>query len=167
MSLATLKRMRVLKMVVSPLSSSRIQFGWVAAVVLLIGYSQNSWPQDSGEQIFQKTCFACHTIGGGRLIGPDLAGVHEKRSQEWLVRFVISSQSMIKEGDAEAVALFEEFNRIPMPDSFLSEEQSRQVLAYIESQSSNQTATTSPTADVQAVPAEPASEEDILAGCLP
>jgi hypothetical protein len=44
---------------------------------------------------------------------------------------------MIDSGDVEAVALFEEYNRLPMPDSFLSEEQSRQVLSYIELQSSS------------------------------
>ncbi|MCP4333931.1 MAG: c-type cytochrome [Gammaproteobacteria bacterium] len=129
-----------------------------------ISYSQEGWAQEPGEQIFNKTCFACHTIGGGQLVGPDLVGVHERRSQEWLERFVISSQSMINAGDAEAVALFEEFNRLPMPDSFLSEEQSRQVLSYIKSKSANQATTPTPSADVQAVPVEPASEEDILAG---
>lgn len=134
------------------------------AILVSVSHSQNGWAQEPGEQIFKMTCFACHTIGGGRLVGPDLAGVHERRSQDWLERFVIASQSMIKDGDAEAVALFEEFNRIPMPDSYLSEEQSRQVLGYIKSQSSNQTTITTPGADVQARPAEPASAEDIFAG---
>jgi mono/diheme cytochrome c family protein len=136
----------------------------VLAVLFFISHSEDGRTQESGEQIYQKTCFACHTIGGGQLVGPDLIGVHERRSQDWLVRFVISSQSMINEGDVEAVALFEEFNRLPMPDSFLSEEQSRQVLGYIKSQSSNQTTIATADAGVQAVPAEPASEEEILTG---
>jgi mono/diheme cytochrome c family protein len=131
--------------------------GWLGPIDLVAA-------QEPGQQIFDSVCFACHTIGGGRLVGPDLANVHEKRSQEWLERFVISSQSMIDSGDVEAVALFEEYNRLPMPDSFLSEEQSRQVLSYIELQSSSQTTAIPPVADVQAAPAEPASEEDILAG---
>jgi mono/diheme cytochrome c family protein len=133
-------------------------------VFVFLSHPQVGWTQDSGEQIFQTTCFACHTIGGGRLVGPDLAGVHERRSQEWLERFVISSQSMIDDGDAEAIALFEEFNGIPMPDSFLSEEQSRQVLSYIEAQSSNDVADKNTSASEQAVPEAPASEEDILNG---
>jgi len=136
----------------------------ILGVLFFISHAEDARTQETGEQIFQKTCFACHTIGGGQLVGPDLAGVHEKRSQEWLVRFVISSQSMIDEGDAEAVALFEEFNRLPMPDSFLSEEQSRQVLGYIRSQSSNSTTMPAPNAAVQAAPAAPPSEEDIHTG---
>ncbi len=136
----------------------------VLIIVILLGPIEYVEAQQTGQQIFDSLCTVCHTIGGGRLVGPDLANVHEKRSQEWLERFVISSQSMIDSGDVEAVALFEEYNRLPMPDSFLSEEQSRQVLSYIELQSSSQTTAIPPVADVQAAPAEPASEEDILAG---
>ena len=136
----------------------------VLTAFILISHSQDGWTQELGEQIFQTTCFACHTIGGGRLVGPDLAGVHERRSQEWLESFVKSSQSMINDGDAEAVAVFEEFNRMPMPDSLVSEEQIRQVLDYIESQSSGEAASTDAGAIEQMTPAAPASEEDILAG---
>ena len=69
----------------------------VLMTVISLGQLQDSWAQDAGEQLFQTTCFACHTIGGGRLVGPDLAGVHELRSQEWLEQFVLSSQTMIQE----------------------------------------------------------------------
>jgi len=64
--------------------SIRFLLSGVIVVLFSISYSGNCWAQDAGEQVFNTTCFACHTIGGGRLIGPDLAGVHEKRSQEWL-----------------------------------------------------------------------------------
>jgi len=123
------------------------------AFLTSIGYSGEGWAQEPGEQVFKTSCFACHTIGGGRMLGPDLDGVHERRSQEWLERFVKSSQSMINDGDAEAVALFEEFNRMPMPDSFIAEEQIRQVLGYIRSQSSNQATITAPSEVVPAVAA--------------
>ncbi len=146
------------------LQSKRTLFMGALAIFVSIGHSQDGWTQEPGEQIFQTTCFACHTIGGGRLVGPDLAGVHDKRSQEWLERFVASSQAMVKDGDAEAVALFEEFNRVPMPDSFISEEQIRQVLSYIKSQSSSQTADVAPSEAEQVPAVAPASEKDILIG---
>ena len=75
----------------------------------------------TGEEIFsQSGCNACHTIGGGRLIGPDLLGVSERRSEEWLVEFVQHSQAMVEAGDPVAVALFEEHNKVAMPDQALT-----------------------------------------------
>jgi len=134
------------------------------ALFISISHFQNSWAQETGEQIFQTACIACHTIGGGRLVGPDLAGVQERRSQEWLMSFIKSSQSMINEGDTEAVALFEEYNRVPMPDSPLSEEQIRKVLDYIQTQNSvlKPSTNTSTSEEVEYPPS--ASKENIITG---
>lgn len=87
--------------------------------------------QDPGSALFQQTCSACHKIGGGRLVGPDLAGVTEKRTEDWLVRFIKSSQSMVRAGDPVAVALYKEYNQIPMPDQALSDVQIRSILKHI------------------------------------
>ena len=86
---------------------------------------------DQGQQTFQTLCAACHTIGGGRLVGPDLQGVAERRSEQWVIDFVQRSQDLVQAGDADAVAVFEEYNRIPMPDQPLSDDEVRGVLAYI------------------------------------
>jgi len=84
----------------------------------------------SGEEIFfSRGCNACHTIGGGRLVGPDLLGVSERRSEEWLVEFVQHSQAMVEAGDPVAVALFEEHNKVTMPDQPLTK---AEILAVIE-----------------------------------
>lgn len=154
-------------------------FAGLLAIFISISHSQGVWAQEPGEQVFQTTCFACHTIGGGRLVGPDLAGVHERRSQEWLERFVKSSQSVINDGDEDAIALFEEFNRLPMPDAIASDEQIRQVLSYIETQSAiasvaanettntvaaSETVTTGGSENAAMAPEEPPSEENIQIG---
>jgi len=155
-------------MISVPGRNSRFLFVGIIVLVLLTSQSGNGWAQEPGEQVFNTTCFACHTIGGGRLVGPDLLGVHERRSRAWLEGFVKSSQSMIDNGDAEAVALFAEFNQLPMPDSINSDEQIRQVLDYIEAQSSAAVAETSAEAlvavDQPEVQQQPASEEDIQTG---
>ena len=39
---------------------------------------------DRAEYTFRNHCTACHTIGGGDRIGPDLAGVTKKRPRAWL-----------------------------------------------------------------------------------
>jgi len=87
--------------------------------------------QQPGEQDYMTICAACHTIGDGRLIGPDLIGVHDRRSQEWLVEFVQSSQAMIERGDPQAVAIFEEYSRIPMPPPPFSEAQVIDIMAFV------------------------------------
>ena len=140
--------------------------GAIAAVISM-GQLQESWAQDTGEQLFQTTCFACHTIGGGRLVGPDLAGVHELRSQEWLEQFVKSSQTMIENGDPDAVAAAAEYPGIVMPDSVMSEQQIREVLEYIKVKSAGliSAGVESPTTAAQDAPVEvPASPEDIEKG---
>ncbi len=85
-----------------------------------------------GKALFQsKGCTACHSIGGGKLVGPDLKGVTERREQEWLVKFIQSSQTMIKNGDKLAIKVFEENNKIPMPDNAISDEDAIAILDYI------------------------------------
>jgi len=86
---------------------------------------------DQGQTNFQTRCAVCHTIGGGRLVGPDLQGVNQRRSEAWIIQFVQHSQELVAAGDPDAVAVFEEFNRIPMPDQPLSEEEIRGILGYI------------------------------------
>lgn len=89
--------------------------------------------QNSGEELFKSTCAACHTIGKGRMVGPDLTGIYDQKSAEWLVGFIRSSQTMIKAGDPDAVAIFNEYNKIPMPDNPFSDEQILGILDYIRS----------------------------------
>jgi mono/diheme cytochrome c family protein len=138
-------------------------FGILLTAISLT-WSDKTQAQDTGEQAFNTTCFACHTIGGGRLIGPDLAGIHENRSQEWLEQFVKSSQALINSGDADAVAIYEEYNSMIMPDALLSDEQIRAVLDFIKTKSSDQPEPDEASTVAQAEPEEPASEADILAG---
>lgn len=87
--------------------------------------------QNSGEKTFNSVCSACHTINKGRLVGPDLSGVYQIRTNEWLIRFIRSSQEFIKSGDSAAVAIYEEYNKIPMPDNRLSDEEILGIINYI------------------------------------
>ena len=84
-----------------------------------------------GLKLYQQFCVSCHTIGGGRLVGPDLKGVTERRSQEWLVRFITDPDQMHKD-DPIAIANLKEFG-VPMPRLGLTEQQVAAVLAYFKS----------------------------------
>jgi len=105
--------------------------GRLAAPAALIGLWATAEAQQPGEQDFQTFCSPCHSIGGGRLVGPDLAGVGDRRSVEWLNEFVRSSQAMVARGDPDAVALVAEYSNIVMPDAPLSEAQIAGVVAYM------------------------------------
>jgi mono/diheme cytochrome c family protein len=120
------------EMLMSLLGIIRVSTTALAISALWLG-SNLSWAQSSAED-FKMTCAACHTIGGGRLIGPDLAGVQDRRSEDWLVQFVQSSQTLIQSGDVDAVSVFEAYNGMIMPDAALSESQVKALFAYIATQ---------------------------------
>lgn len=72
-----------------------------------------SMAQD-GESIFKAKCSACHRVDGKKLVGPGLGNIGDKRSQEWLISWIKDSQKLINSGDADAVAVYEEYNKIAM-----------------------------------------------------
>ncbi len=86
-----------------------------------------------GKKVFTTVCFACHTVGQGVRVGPDLAGVTKRRSREWIHSFVTNSTKLIATGDKDAKAIFEKFKKFPMPPQALSPAKIDSIIAYIES----------------------------------
>ncbi len=86
---------------------------------------------NAGELIFMQKCASCHTVGGGRLVGPDLEGVTGRRDQEWLRNFISAPDQMIAAGDPIATELLNEYNGIPMPNLGLSSQDVDDILAYL------------------------------------
>lgn len=90
----------------------------------------------SGEEHFKTVCAACHTVGKGLLVGPDLKGSHKKHPEKWLIKWIRSSQTMVNEGDKKAVELFNQYNQIPMPDNpQFSDADIKAIIAYIKTES--------------------------------
>lgn len=104
----------------------------VATIILIPGYSHS---QSQGESIFTKTCQVCHTIGKGRLVGPDLLDIENRRTEDWIIDFVKSSQDMVKNDDPDAIALYNEYNKIVMPDQNFSDTEIKAILLFIKEQS--------------------------------
>lgn len=87
---------------------------------------------EAGQKTFKTICQACHTLGKGKLVGPDLKGVTDKYDHEWIKSFVKNSTEMVEAGDEQAVAVFNEFNQIPMPPNpTFTEDDLNNLLAYI------------------------------------
>ena len=93
-----------------------------------------------GKDLFKANCAACHKLDG-KLVGPGLRNVGEKRSKEWLHSWVKDSQAFIKTGDADAKAIFDEY-KIPMtafPN--MSNEDIDAIIAYTDYVAPKKTAT--------------------------
>jgi protein SCO1 len=90
---------------------------------------------DWGGYVFRTRCVGCHTIGGGDMVGPDLAGVSTLRESAWLARYLAEPDQVLAEGDPIAAALFARYNRIPMPNLALNSEDVAALLAYLDAQS--------------------------------
>lgn len=86
-----------------------------------------------GEYLFGSRCSACHTIGQGEKIGPDLAGITTRRDRGWLARYVQQPDKLLAEGDPIARALFEKYKQTRMPNVSLGAVDVAAVLAYLES----------------------------------
>ncbi len=87
-----------------------------------------------GRKLFHsKGCNACHTIGGGKLVGPDLKGITEKRDEDWLIGMIVNPDSMFQH-DSLAKELLKEFGT-RMPNQGVSVEEAKAILEYIRKQS--------------------------------
>jgi mono/diheme cytochrome c family protein len=100
-------------------------------LIFLLVASFTSVGQTAEDEKNFAQCKACHTIGGGKLVGPDLKGVTERRDEAWLIKFVQNSQALIQSGDETAIKVFEENSKIPMPSHSLTDDQVKGILKYI------------------------------------
>jgi mono/diheme cytochrome c family protein len=87
-------------------------------------------PIDPGERLFLKVgCTSCHTIGKGQMIGPDLAGVMQRRDATWMKKWLKDPPSMLAT-DETARKLLEEF-LTPMPSYGLTTKEVDLLIEYL------------------------------------
>jgi cytochrome c2 len=84
----------------------------------------------NGKTLFNGQCAACHKLDK-KLIGPALGKVTERRTTEWLYAWIKDNQALRESGDADAIAIYEEYNGSVMT-AFpgLSNEDIDDILAY-------------------------------------
>jgi cytochrome c2 len=105
--------------------------GSQASVVLQARASSLAQSAADGQALFQQKCKACHTIGGGKLVGPDLQGVAQQRDLAWLKNFIAAPDKLIAAGDPTANELVAQFG-IKMPNLGLTPDQVDALVAYLE-----------------------------------
>lgn len=111
-------------------------------------------PATEGKNVFQAKCSPCHTIGGGRLVGPDLKGVTTVRDHVWLARFISTPDRVLASGDSIANQLFEEYGGVAMPNLGLNQTQVDKVIAYL-AQSASRKESIPPVAATLTAPGNP------------
>ena len=105
----------------------------VLVIAIWLGPTNHGKAAETGQEIFQSLCTACHTIGKGKLVGPDLAGVTTRREEDWLKRQIKDPDGLIEENDPIAMQLLQESDNMPMPSLGLGDEDVAAVIAYLKS----------------------------------
>lgn len=103
-------------------------------LVFLLTFSTYLSAQDGdpakGKQLFNLYCASCHNLDK-RMTGPALRGVGDKYDREWLYSWIKNSSAMVNSGDAQAVAIFDEYKGSVMTAfSQLSNEDIDNIIAY-------------------------------------
>jgi len=104
----------------------------VLALVITMSFTVNAQDADpiAGKKLFNANCAACHKLNK-KAVGPALKGVSAKYDKEWLYSWIKNSSAMIKSGDAQAVAIWEEYNKTAMTAfPLLSNADIDNILAY-------------------------------------
>ena len=90
---------------------------------------------DKGQYLFSTRCAACHTIGNGDKVGPDLLGVTNVREERWLTRIITEPDKLIEEKDPIATALFQKYKEIRMPRLGLPDADVKTLIEFMKTQS--------------------------------
>ena len=148
------------KSLVSPLALNSL-------FVLLISFNISAQDVDiaKGKSLYNANCASCHKLNK-KLIGPALKGVSAKYDKEWLYAWIKNSAAMIKAGDEQAIAIYEEYNKVAM-NAFpqLSNEDIDNILAYTD-YVPEPVATSTAVSGAQSSTGEPSLANDIILGLL-
>jgi protein SCO1/2 len=87
---------------------------------------------DPGQYLFATHCAACHTIGAGDRVGPDLLGVTHTQDRAWLTHYIQAPDEVLKSGDPVAKALDARFKQARMPNLNLSETDTQTVIGFLD-----------------------------------
>ena len=83
---------------------------------LFFAFNQSSYSQDidevrqkEGKNLFKSQCASCHKLER-KLVGPALGGIESRRENDWLKAWIKNNAALRASGDADAIAVYEEYN---------------------------------------------------------
>ncbi|MDP4299865.1 SCO family protein [Leptothrix discophora] len=96
----------------------------------------------AGEKLFRTRCASCHSVNAAdqsmaaqQKIGPNLDGIGKRRPRDWLEKWVKAPDRMIADKDPIALAVYNQYNKITMPNMRLEMKEVREVLDFIDEES--------------------------------
>jgi len=95
-------------------------------------YAVSENAANKGGYLFETRCGACHTVGGGESVGPDLRGVTERRDRAWLAHFIAAPNELVAQKDPTALALYKSYRELKMPNLRLTDVDVNAVIGYLE-----------------------------------
>lgn len=115
------------------MKKTKILFSLLFFILMITPYSYAESSVDLGKTTFEAKCTACHMLDEGRLIGPGLKDVTQRREREWLAGFIKDPARYFAEKDPIATELLSEY-MVPMANMGLSDDEVESVLLYLEAQ---------------------------------
>lgn len=119
-------------------SAPRLMRGIAAGLLLAIFLpARAALAQVETPDFFKQRCFGCHTIGGGKLQGPDLKDVTKRKDRVWLIEFMLEPAGKLDDkSDAYAQKILQEANNVRMsPIPGLTRDRAGKLLDLIEEES--------------------------------
>jgi protein SCO1/2 len=104
----------------------------------VLSYTKATVVQKDGRYLFARHCAACHTIGHGDKIGPDLQGVADVRDPVWLTRQIATPDEMIADKDPIATALWNKYKHVNMPNLRLDEDEVKLIITFLKDPNAQQ-----------------------------
>jgi len=100
----------------------------------LIPALANAGNIENGKSIYMRKCKSCHRITEGVLVGPSLLGVTDRRSEEWIHKWIENPKAMLKDGDPIALELVKKYKkRMPKIKLMQDRENRDDVIAFLKS----------------------------------
>jgi protein SCO1/2 len=87
-----------------------------------------------GQYLFNSRCTACHTLGQGARIGPDLLGVTRRRDRGWVARYIQRPDKLLAAGDPIARELDAQYRPVKMPNLRIGDEDVASLVEYLDAQ---------------------------------
>ena len=83
-----------------------------------------------GQMLFSQNCSACHDFRQNG-IGPQLGGITERVSPDWIKKFIKNPKGLVESGDERSQKLLEEYKTLMPSFNHYSEKELNQIIAYL------------------------------------